>query len=194
VRSAIIQRKGGEAMNINLTRRMVLMALLVALGIVLTRFLSLRFAIGSIEGVRIGFGGFPAIFGGIILGPLAGGVIGAITDVLGFLINPMGPYMPHFTITAALTGAIPGFIYIYMLKNKSTWINLILAISIGQIITSLLLTPYFLQSIFEIPMTVTMIPRLVGQAINIPIYVWLTKVINERGIQKLYMTHKTREA
>jgi hypothetical protein len=24
--------------------------------------------------------------------------------------------------------------------------------------------------------------------------VWLTKVINERGIQKLYMTHKTREA
>jgi hypothetical protein len=81
-----------------------------------------------------------------------------------------------------------------MLKNKSTWINLILAISIGQIITSLLLTPYFLQSIFEIPMTVTMIPRLVGQAINIPIYVWLTKVINERGIQKLYMTHKTREA
>lgn len=181
-------------MKINLTRRMVLMALLVALGIVLTRFLSLRFAIGSIEGVRIGFGGFPAIFGGIILGPLAGGVIGAVTDVLGFFINPMGPYMPHFSITAALTGAIPGFIYIYFLKRQSTWVNLILAISIGQIITSLLLTPYFLQTLFEIPMTVTMIPRLVGQAINIPIYVWLTKVINERGIQKLYMTHKTREA
>lgn len=181
-------------MKLNLTRRMVLMALLVALGIVLTRFLSLRFAIGSIEGVRIGFGGFPSIFGGIILGPIAGGIIGAITDVLGFLINPMGPYMPHFTITAALTGAIPGFIYIYLLKRKSTWLNLLLAISIGQIITSILLTPYFLQELFGISMKVTIIPRLIGQVIHIPLYAWLTKVINERGIQKLYMTHKKREA
>lgn len=116
-------------------------ALLIALNVVLTRVGSIRIGGGGTEIVRIGFGGFPIIFAGIVFGPLAGGIVGAVGDIIGMIISPMGPYMPHFTLSAALTGAIPGLI---MMKCKdkecrtSFW-KLLLAIGVGQVTTSILL-------------------------------------------------------
>ena len=80
--------------------------LLIALSIILTRIASIRIAIGGIEGVRIGFGGLPIILGGIMFGPLAGGIVGGVSDILGYIVNPIGAYMPHFTLSSALTGII----------------------------------------------------------------------------------------
>ncbi|MFP4017550.1 MAG: folate family ECF transporter S component, partial [Halanaerobiales bacterium] len=100
----------------NSTRRMVYLSFLIALSIILTRVFSLRIAIGGVEGIRIGFGALPIILASVLFGPLAGGIVGAVSDVLGFFINPMGAYMPHFTLTAFLTGFIPGFIVYYIFR------------------------------------------------------------------------------
>ncbi|MBU4228094.1 folate family ECF transporter S component, partial [bacterium] len=86
------------------SHKIATMGLLIALSIILTRIASLRIAIGGVEGIRIGLGGLPIILGGVLFGPLSGGLIGAISDVIGYFINPMGAYMPHFTLTSALTG------------------------------------------------------------------------------------------
>lgn len=53
------------------TQKLVYMAFFSSLSIILTRFASFRFFIGSIEGIRIGFGGLPIIFSGILFGPAA---------------------------------------------------------------------------------------------------------------------------
>jgi len=73
-----------------------------------------------------------------------------IDDFLGYFINPMGAYMPHFTLTSALTGIIPALVLKLSQKNEPNVLELGVAITAGQIITSLILVPYFLHILFLI--------------------------------------------
>src|SRR5690554_2576115 len=101
------------------TRTLVYLAFLIALNIVLSRILSMRISIGGVEGIRIGLGGLPIILAGIGLGPWHGGTVGAAADIIGYMINPMGGYAPHFTLSAFLTGFIPGAVTRYVFKNQN---------------------------------------------------------------------------
>lgn len=157
------------------TRKLVFLSFLIALSIILTRIFSIRIAIGGVEGIRIGFGGLPVIFAGILFGPLAGGIVGGISDILGYVINPMGAYMPHFTLSSFLTGYIPGFLCYYIFRQKINFSTLLLSIATGQFITSVLLVPFFTKILFGIPIEITIIPRLVSQLINVPVYAVLVK-------------------
>jgi len=158
------------------------MGFLIALSIILTRIASLRIAIGGVEGIRIGLGKLPIILGGIIFGPLAGGLIGAFSDLLGYFINPIGVYMPHFTLTSALTGIIPVTILILMRKEEPNVFDLGIAITAGQVITSIILIPYFLNILFGIPWKVLMPPRVVAEPIQIFIYTYIINIILKRNI------------
>lgn len=164
------------------TREMVYLSFLVALNIVLSRVASIRINIGAVEGIRIGFGAFPTIFAGIMFGPLAGGIVGALGDFLGYFINPTGFYFPPITLSAALGGVIPALVLRTFFKNQpdSLWQYLI-AIGIGQLITTIILTPYFLQIGFNIPFFVTLPARIVAQCINVPLYSFLTLAIKKKA-------------
>ena len=172
-------------MKIN-TRKLVFLSLLTALGIVLTRFLSLRLPLFGVEGIRIGIGSLPMIFAGIVFGPVAGGLVGAVTDVVGFWISPMGAYMPHFTFTAFLTGFIPGFIMIYIFKNVRNFKTIFISVAIGQIITSIILVPYFIHILFGVPFKPILIPRLIGQPISIIVYSYLIKILFKNEILNIF--------
>lgn len=172
-------------MKIN-TRKLVFLSLLTALGIVLTRFLSLRLPLFGVEGIRIGIGSLPMIFAGMVFGPVAGGLVGAVTDVVGFWISPMGAYMPHFTFTAFLTGFIPGFVMIYIFKNVRNFKTLLISIAVGQIITSIILVPYFIHILFGVPFKPLLIPRLIGQPINIIVYSYLIKILFKNEILNIF--------
>lgn len=156
------------------------MSLMIALNIVLTRVASIRIPIGGVEVVRIGFGGFPIIYSGIAFGPLAGGIVGAVGDIIGYWINPAGAYMPHFTLSAALTGIIPGLVLKPFDKSEYNFWHLILAIGIGQTITSIIMVPYFLNRLFDVPLIATIPGRIKGQIIHIPLYAYMTKIIMKR--------------
>ena len=163
------------------SRKITTMGLLMALSIILTRIASLRIAIGGVEGIRIGLGKLPIILGGIIFGPLSGGVIGAFSDIIGYIINPLGVYMPHFTLTSALSGMIPAFILILLKrKEESNVLQLGIAIAIGRIIISIILVPYFLYILFALPWTILIIPRLIAEPINIIIYTFTISLILKR--------------
>lgn len=159
------------------TKRIAYLAFLTALTIILTRILSIRIPVAGVEGVRIGFGALPIIFAGVAFGPVAGGIVGALGDIMGYFINPMGAYMPHFTLTSFLTGFIPGVIVFYVLRRCRTLPVIFIAISIGQVVTSLIMVPYFINLLFGVPYTVLMPPRLISQLINIPIYAYFIKVL-----------------
>ncbi len=161
-------------------RQITFWALLVALAVVLTRFASVRIAIGGVEGIRLGFGALPIIMAGVYFGPLAGGVVGAVADVVGFFLSPMGAYMPHFTLTSALTGAIPGLVRYRNEGEGTALFELFIFIGIGQALTSVLLVPYFLQTLFGVPMAVTLFPRLVAQVIQIPVYSLFLHMLTDR--------------
>lgn len=163
---------------------MVYSSFLITLSIILTRVLSLRFAIGGVEGIRIGFGSLPIIFGGILMGPLAGGLIGALSDILGYFINPLGAYMPHFSFTAFLTGFIPGLIFYYLFNQKLSYLSLIVSISVGQLISSVLLVPLFLDMLFGVPFKISFIPKLIGETANVALYTYILHLFAERKLFK----------
>jgi len=164
------------------SQKITTMGLLIALSIILTRVASLRIAIGGVEGIRIGLGRLPIILGGIIFGPLAGGLIGAFSDLLGYFINPIGAYMPHFTLTSALTGIIPATILILMRKDVPNIFNLSIAITVGQLITSIILIPYFLNILFGLPWKILMTPRIISEPIHVIIYTYIISMILRRNI------------
>jgi ECF transporter S component (folate family) len=164
------------------------MGLLIALSIILTRTASLRIAIGGVEGIRIGLGGLPIILGGILFGPLSGGLVGAISDLLGYFINPIGVYMPHFTLTSALTGIIPALVLKLNQKNEPNVLELGIAIAVGQTITSLILVPYFLHILFGLPWVILMPPRIIGVPVNIFLYTVAINLLLKRNI--LIFNHK----
>ena len=44
----------------------------------------------------------------ILFGPVVAGIQGALSDFLGYLLRPDGPYFPGFTFTAVVSGVIFG--------------------------------------------------------------------------------------
>ena len=90
----------------NKTQRLIVMAFLIAISVILTRFCSINTPI-----LRIGFGFMPCAFMGIMYGPVWAGIGYALADVLGMMIFPSGAYFPGFTLTAFLTGIVYGLFY-----------------------------------------------------------------------------------
>ena len=79
-------------------------AMLIALEIVLNRFLSI-----NTMGLKIGFSFVPIVIGAALYGPYFAAVIYGLADLLGAWLFPIGPYHPGFTVCAALMGLIYGF-------------------------------------------------------------------------------------
>lgn len=150
-------------------QEIIFSGMFIALSVVLTRFASLRIPIGGVEGIRIGFGTLPSVLAGILFGPWIGGIVGALADIIGFSLSPLGPYFPHFTLTSALHGFIPGILGYWF-----CWGNLekraIAAIFVNQVFVSGLLTPYFLHTIFGMPWQVLSLPRLFTIPLHIAVY------------------------
>ena len=171
-------------------KRLVMNSMLIALSVILTRYLSIRISFFGVEGVRIGFGALPIFLAGFMYEPIDGFVVGALADVAGFLISPVGgAYMPQFTLTSALTGWIPAMVYKYAFKRKITFVSLMISTGIGQFITDIIMVPYFLNSLFGVPYAVLMPARFVGFPIMLFAYPAMIIAIMKRvsifGDQKL---------
>ncbi|MGF7058734.1 folate family ECF transporter S component [Brassicibacter mesophilus] len=93
------------------TRTLVGASLLTGISIILTRAFSVILPLAGLPALRFGFGEIPLAVTGILFGPLAGGLSGAVADILGVIINPQGAFFPGFTLSSILWGVIPGIIY-----------------------------------------------------------------------------------
>lgn len=153
------------------TREIAFVGILIAMSVVLTRFASIRVAIGGIEGIRIGFGTLPIVLSGLLFGPFLGALTGALADIIGFVLSPMGPYFPHFTLTAALYGILPGAIVHLPLRSRTY--RVLLAVAVPQVGVGCLLTPYFLHTLFGMPWKVLLIPRLISTPLIVLLYTLL---------------------
>lgn len=127
----------------NYLRRLVLIGLFSAISIVLTRFASVMLAGGTI---RLGFGNIPIIFTGILLGPVAGGITGVISDLIGVLIAPQGKFHPGLTISAALIGIIPGLVA-HLTGKRDSLFTVCTANILVYIIVALGLNTYWISQL-----------------------------------------------
>lgn len=162
-------------------RQLVIGGLLVALNVVLTRFLAVMLPIAGVSGgLRLGFGPIALYLAGIILGPLGGAVVGVVADLVGTLLFT-GGYFPGFTLSAALTGLIPGLIaHRTDERGKTAWPGLsriFVAILVTNVVVSLGLNPIWLSIMYRRAWKLFTAARLIAQAVQIPLFTAITGIV-----------------
>ncbi len=133
------------------TKTLVTMALLTALEIVLSRFLSIQTQL-----TKIGFAFVPVVLAAVLLGPLEAGIVAALGDFLGAMLFPTGPFFPGFTLTAFLMGAVYG---LCLYKRADFW-RILLAVAVHQLLLSLLLNSLWISILYGSPYGPLLVTRL----------------------------------
>ena len=154
------------------TKNLVIMAVLIAVEIVLSRFLSI-----SAWNTKIGFAFVPVVIAAVLLGPVYAGIVGAVADLLGAVLFPIGAYFPGFTLTAFLTGLVYGL----FLHKEQTVPRVIGAVAINQGILSLFLNTFWISVLYGSPFKPLLITRLpqtgILTVVQIVVIIVIAKVI-----------------
>lgn len=147
-------------MNTN-TKRLVQTSLLIALQIVLSRFLSIQTPI-----IRISFAFLPMALVAILHGPAYAAAAGVISDFFGAILFPAGAYFVGFTISALLRGLIYGF---FIHKKPTDIKRITAAVSINCLVINLMLNSYWLSIIMAKGIFAILPTRVLHNVLMIPI-------------------------
>ena len=107
-----VRQSAAELKN---TRSLAVCAMLLALQVLLGMT-----SIPVSNTLQISFDYLPLCITGLLFGPVPAVLTGGLSDLLAFIIRPTGPFMPGFTLSAALSGLIYG-LFLYRKKSTSLW-------------------------------------------------------------------------
>lgn len=144
-------------------------ALMVALSVILT-FLSIP--VSNIVIIRFGY--IPLGVASYLLGPFYGAIVGAVSDVIGYFIKPMGPFFPGFIISAVLTAINYG---IFFYKRKVTFTKILIAEIIHTFAIALLLNSLWLSILYGKGYIPLISARLIKELTTLPINIGLLYVV-----------------
>ena len=169
-------------------KSLVMAAMLLAIAVVLGFF-----TVQLTESIKIGFANLANEFAGLMFGPVVGSIIGALADILKYMVNPTGPFFPGFTISAFIGGLIYGII---LYKKPLSLKRVIVANTMVTILVNLLLNTYWLTLLYGNAYAVLLPARIVKQLIMLPIEVVLfytvAKILMKAGIMLFLKTKEER--
>ena len=143
-------------------KTLVMTAMFIAMGVVLGFFFSIQIT----DSLRLGFSFIANEMTALLFGPVVGGLMGGVTDILKFIIKPTGPFNFGFTFNAIL-GAV---IYGMMLYKRPVNFKRILA---AKIIVSVIVNVFFgtlwLSMMYGKGFIALLPPRVLKQIIFVPI-------------------------
>ena len=96
------------------TRKLVLMAALIAIQIVTARYLSLQVN----ETLRISFETVPLALAGMWLGPVGGAIVALVSDILGTIISGYGVWFPPIALGPICFAAMCGWGTRYVFRSS----------------------------------------------------------------------------
>lgn len=155
-------------------KKICILAVLVALDVVLSRFISI-----NTMGAKIGFSFVPVMVAAYLYGPLSAGLVGSLSDFIGAILFPFGPYHPGFTVMAFVTGAVFG---IFLRKegpcDRRFWIRAVAAVLIDCLIVGLLVNTLWVSRLYgSKTYTGWFIYRLTQYAVMIPVQLVMAPVV-----------------
>ncbi len=158
------------------TSMLVTLGMLVAIEIVLSRFCSI-----PAWNFKIGLGFVPVVVAAVLYGPVPAAVVAGLSDFLGAIMFPIGPYFPGFTLTAALMGLVWGV----FLHKRQTMARIGGAVAVNQLVLSLLLNTLWISVLYDslyVPLfltrTISTAVMIVAQVVTIGL---MTKVLGHFG-------------
>ena len=108
-------------------------AILIALNV------ALKFCSVLLGSFSISFSYIPCFIAGMFLGPISGGMVGLLGDLIGTLAKGFSP-SPFVTISCMLIGVIPGLVF--MIKKLHPYIKLTISLVLVLFICTLGLSSY----------------------------------------------------
>lgn len=151
------------------TKNIVTIGILVAIEIVLNRFLSI-----SAWNIKVGFQFVPVVAGALLYGPVGGALVGGLGDLIGALLFPIGAYFPGFTITAAAMGAVHG---LFLQKNQSS-LRIVLAVLINQLFWGLIVNSFWISVLYGSPYKALLSTRILQCAVLAPVQIVVIHILS----------------
>lgn len=128
-------------------KRLSLMAMLIALQVVLSKFLMLQLT----DSIRLSIDSVPILLAGIWFGPIAGGIVGALADLLGTVLFPTaGAYFPLLTVAFFLIGTVSGLLSL-IVKDRPAFLRAVVCVIPAELIGSFLFKSFALSTLYGIP-------------------------------------------
>ncbi len=151
-------------------KKIILTAVLLAMLIILSRFLSIKTPI-----LKISFAFVPTMLCAVWLGFKWTVLLNVLGDVIGATLFPTGPYFVGYTISTAIAGFIYG-IFLYRKEEnsysyKQFFIRLILSTVLVAIIVNMGLNTLWTSITSGKAFMVLFATRIVKQLIMIPIHI-----------------------
>ncbi|MGN1418966.1 MAG: folate family ECF transporter S component [Acutalibacteraceae bacterium] len=146
---------------------LVCTALLIALQVVLSRWLSIQ-----AWNLKIGFSFIPVVIAARLFGPLGSMAVYGIGDIVGTLLFPTGPYFPGFTLSAVICGLVYGL----FLYKKSSVLRIVLSVVINQFFCSFLLNSFWISYVYGSPYKALLATRWI-QSLGMGVVMILVLVI-----------------
>lgn len=152
--------------------------LLIAVEIVLSRFLSISTPI-----TKIGFAFIPLSIIGMMYGPLYGGIAGALCDFIGAILFPIGAYFPGYTLTAFLSGATYG---LFLQKGGAkSWGKITVASLIINLVYHLGINTYW-TTLFTGKGYLALLPtRVFSNVVLVPMEIIVIKLAYELLVKRI---------
>lgn len=122
----------------------------------------------------------------ILFGPVVAGVQGALSDILGFMLKPTGPYFPGFTLSAALLGVIYGLL---LYKTRRTTWQIIMARVIVCVFVNIGLNTVFLTMLYGPSRLATLPLRILKNLIQLPIDCLLLGAVS-RAVKRIPVSYR----
>lgn len=142
-------------------KTLVITALLIAIGIILGQF---SFQISN--SMKIGISFIATQMTAMLFGPVVGGIMGGVTDILKFIIKPTGSFLIGYTISAILGPVIYG---VMLYKKPITLWRILLSKTVVAVLINLLLGTYWSYLYFGAAFWAALPAKLIQQIIQVPI-------------------------
>lgn len=159
------------------TKKLCLLAVFTAVTVILGVYATFR--IGNQIKIPTKF--VSVFLTGTIFGPVAGGVVAAVADVLNSVLFPVGPPLPQITAVEFMCGVIYGLCFINVKNNKMYYARAVLCallqLAIGMTIMSKILTDVGYFASFQAACAVRFVPALISFALQIAVMCVLKKFV-----------------
>ena len=134
------QKNGPGSKQLRATKVITTAAMMTAISVLIGIFCKNYMNFGVPPGLfRVTFENLPIIMSGILYGPIIGGVVGVLTDLISYLLSSQA-YPPNLIVTlgAAASGIIAGVVAKYLIR-KNGKLQIIVAGALSHLIASMII-------------------------------------------------------
>ena len=134
------QKNVPVARQFRVTKVITTAAMMTAISVLIGIFCKNYMNFGVPPGLfRVTFENLPIIMSGILYGPIIGGVVGVLTDLISYLLSSQA-YPPNLIVTlgAAVSGIMAGLVAKFIIKKKGK-AQIIAASALSHLVASMII-------------------------------------------------------